>query len=148
MATPLTQPQPWIPGAVRVLLLSDAGFVAACGGRCSTRAPSDVTQPFAVIRVAGNNAITPDGVAFSPLVQVEGWCAPGGDADPESTAWGIAAQAARVLGRARNVGYESLRYSARVVDGPMPGPVDTSRGASTPLYRALVRAELTAHLVT
>lgn len=143
----MSEPQPWIPGAIRALLLADAGFVAACGGRCSTRAPSDITRSYATVQTPGNRAITADGVAFSPLVQVDGWCAPGGEEDPEVVAWRIAAAAATVLGRARNVTYQTIAYSARLVDGPLAG-VDTSRGTDSPLYRALVRAELTAHTTT
>jgi hypothetical protein len=134
-------PIPWIPGAVRQLLLADANFVTACGNRLMTRLPATVTF-CAQLRIAGLNSISGDGVAWSPLVQVDGWCAPGiSGTDPEMKAWEIASHAARVLGRARNVTYQNMSYSARLVDGPLPD-VDLSRGESTPLYRAIVRAEL------
>ena len=48
---------------------------------------------------------------------------------------------ATVLGRARNVAFENVSYSGRLVDGPIPD-VDTSRGESAALARALVRAEV------
>lgn len=136
---------PWVPGAVRQLLLADSGFNTACGGRLATRLPSTITF-CAQLRLPGNNSISGDGVAYSPLIQVDGWCAPGiSGVDPEVKAWQIAAEAARVLGRARNVIYQNMSYSARLIDGPLP-EVDTSRGESAPLYRAIVRAELAVHV--
>lgn len=141
----MTSSVPWIPGAIRQLLLADTAFAAACGGTVSTILHSTVTF-CAQIRTPGNNSLSGDGVAFSPLVQVDGWCAPGiPGVDPERKAWAIAAEAARVLGRARNVIYENMSYSGRLIEGPIPD-VDTSRGESTPLYRALVRAELAVHV--
>lgn len=142
----MSTPMPWILGAVRQLLLADADFNTACDGRLMTRLPSEVTF-CAQLRLPGNNSLSGDGVAFSPLIQVDGWCAPGkSEMDPEMKAWEIAAHAARVLGRARNVIYQNMAYSGRLIEGPIPD-VDTSRGASVPLYRAIVRAEL-AVLVT
>ena len=136
---------PWIPGAVRRQLLDDPTFFAACGSQVLTRLPSEVTF-CAQLRVAGNNAVDGGGVAFSPLVQLDGWCAPDlAGIDPEVKAWDIAAAGAAVLGRIRNVIYQTMSYSARVVEGPLPD-VDTSRGESTPLYRAIVRAELAVHV--
>ncbi len=141
----MSSPMPWVPGAVRQLLLADAGFNTACGGRLMTRLPNPVTF-CAQLRLAGNNSLSGDGVAYSPLIQVDGWCAPGQSGmDPEVKAWEIAAHAARVLGRARNVTYQNMSYSGRLVEGPLPD-VDTSRGESTPLYRAIVRAELAVHV--
>lgn len=138
-------PIPWIPGAVRQLLLADPAFVTACGNRLMTRLSSTVTF-CAQLRAPGLNSLSGDGVAWSPLVQVDGWCAPGiPDTDPEVKAWEIAAHAARVLGRARNVTYQNMTYSGRLIEGPIPD-VDTSRGESTPLYRAIVRAELAVHV--
>jgi hypothetical protein len=138
-------PLPWIPGAIRQLLLADTVFSTACGGRLSTILPSSITF-CGQVRTPGNNSISGDGVAFSPLVQVDGWCAPGLDGiDPERKAWEIGAAATRVLGRARNVIYQTMSYSARLIDGPIPD-VDTSRGESSPLYRTIVRAELAVHV--
>lgn len=136
---------PWIPGAVRQLLLADPVFNAACGGRLMTILPSGLTF-CAQLRLPGNNSISGDGVAFSPLVQVDGWCVPGiPGTDPEMKAWEIAAEAARVLGRARNVTYQTMSYSGRLIEGPLPD-VDTSRGEDSPLYRAIVRAGLAVHV--
>lgn len=137
---------PWIPGALRRPLLDDPTFFAACGGRLSTILPSEVTF-CAQLRVAGNNSLDGTGVAWSPLVQLDGWCAPDLDGiDPEMKAWDIAAAGAAVLGRVRNLIYQTMSYSVRrIVEGPLPD-VDLSRGESTPLYRAIVRAELVAHV--
>lgn len=140
----MSTPVPWIPAALRIPLLADATFNTACGGRLSTRLTGRITF-CAQLRVAGNNSLDGGGVAFSPLVQLDGWCAPGLDVDPEVKAWEIAAAGAAVLGRIRNLIYQTMAYSARIVEGPLPD-VDTSRGESTPLYRAIVRAELAVHV--
>ncbi len=135
---------PWIPGAVRRLLLADPTFTAVLpAGRVSTRAPGDVTTPFATIQLPAPVGVMGGG-GYKPLVQIDAWCARGGDDEPERMVWRIAVTAKDVLAKARNVPYESMYYSCRVLDvGPLPP--DTSRGTSTPLYRAMVRAELTVH---
>lgn len=138
-------PLPWIPAAARALLVADAAFVTVLPiARLVFKAPSEVTTKFGTIQVPGNNSLSGDGVAWSPLVQVDGWC-PTSEANAEELAWGIASAAAMVFGRARNVTYQNVTYSARIIDGPMAMDPDTSRGASNPLARALVRAELTLH---
>lgn len=137
---------PWIPPAVRALLLADPAFAAACYGRCSTRAPGDVTVPYATVQVPGGFPLDASAGVWSPLVQVDGWCAPPGPdgVDPEDAVWRIASAAGAVLSRVRNVAWLNMHFSARVVSGPLPD-VDTTRGTANPLYRALVRAELTIH---
>lgn len=135
---------PWIPPAIRTLLLADSGFSATCGGRCSTRAPSNVTAPYATIQTPGGFALDASAGAWTPLVQVDGWCPPGGATDPEKAVWAIAATAAAVLSRARNIAYQNIHYTARVTDGPLTDE-DVTRGAANPLYRALIRAELVIH---
>lgn len=138
-------PLPWIPAAVRALLLADVTFMGTlAGARLVFKAPPDVTTKFGTIQVPGNNAIDGGGVAWSPLVQVDGWC-PMSDANADALAWSIASAAAMVFGRARNVTYQNISYSARIVDGPMAMDPDISRGESNPLARALIRAELTVH---
>lgn len=143
MTAPAPPVLPWIPPAIRELLLSDLEFAAATGGRVSTRHPSDVTRPYATLQATAVPIDVSAG-AWSPMVQVDGWCAPGGEVDPEQAAWRIAVAAARVLSRARNVAWENIRYRARVTDGPLTD-IDTARGASSPLYRAFIRAELLVH---
>ncbi|MGW5645063.1 hypothetical protein ACWEV3_40980 [Saccharopolyspora sp. NPDC003752] len=141
----MTAALPWVPGAVRALLLADAEFSAACGGYCAPTSPTTITGPFAQLRLVGNFPLAGN-VAFRPLVQVDGW-APASmtTVDPTAAAWRVAAEAARVLAGAANVRWSSIDYSARVVDGPVEGVADTSRGTATALLRALVRAELTVH---
>lgn len=133
---------PWLPGAIRVLLLADLDFNSACQGRAGTRLPGDMTKPFAQIRVPGGLDL--GGGGYKPLVQVDGWAAPADGEDPEIVVWRIATRAARVLRTARNVQYQSMHYTPRVLDGPM-ATEDTSRGPDAPLYRALIRAEITIH---
>ncbi len=137
---------PFVPTAVRAYLTAASPFIAVVPAfRVATRAPSDVTTSFALVRLAGGGfPVEASGGVWSPLVQVEGYAPPGGPADPEVVVWRIAATAAALLSRARNVAYDSMSWSARVTDGPF-ADVDTSRGQSAPLYRALVRAELTLH---
>lgn len=134
---------PWFPPAVRALLMADARFAAACGGRCSTRPPTNKAEPYATIQATAV-PINASAGAWSPLAQIDGWCPPGGARDPEEVAWDIAAAAAAVLSRARNVPWQNVHYRARVTDGPI-ADIDTSRGASAPLYRATVRAIFTVH---
>lgn len=138
---------PFVPAAVRSLLVGSSDFTALVpAGRITTRAPADVTTPFALVRSAGGALpLDASAGAWSPLVQVEGFAPAGGATDPEVVVWRIAAMTAAILSRARNVPYESMRWSARVTDGPI-ADVDTSRGSSAPLYRALVRAEITLHV--
>jgi hypothetical protein len=137
---------PFAPGAARAFLAASTDFTALVpAGRISTRAPADVTSPFVLVRSAGGALpIDVSAGAWSPLVQVEGYAPTGGTADPEVVVWRLAATAAALLARARNVAYDSMRWSARITDGPITD-VDTSRGSSAPLYRAFVRAEITLH---
>jgi hypothetical protein len=136
---------PWIPGAARVILLADPVFAGLVpqAERVGFESPLDVTSPFVVIQAPGNFSLSGDGVAWSPLVQVDGY-APKSYPDARRLVWRIAAEAGRVLGRARNVTFENMSYSGRVTDGPLED-VDTSRGTASPLRRCLIRAELKAH---
>jgi hypothetical protein len=137
---------PWLQRAVILRLVADATFSERCGGRCSDRLPDDLTAPAARVLLVGNLALNAAAGAWSPLIQVEGWCGPagfGGD-DPAVVAWRIAARAAWVLARVRNAAHETMHWSARVVDGPVPD-IDKSLGESTPLYRAFIRTELLIH---
>lgn len=142
----MTQPIPYVLGAVRARLMADSVFAAACEQRCAIRAPDDVSIPYCRLRTAGGPAIEASAGMWLPLVQVEGWCSAAGWAGrpAEEVAWDIAAHAARVLAVARNVAYQHMRYSARITDGPLADE-DTKRGESAPLYRALIRAELKIH---
>jgi hypothetical protein len=136
---------PWVPGAVRAILLADPVFTGLIPqpARVGFESPSDVTTPFVVIQAPGGFSLSGDGVAWSPLIQVDGY-APNTYADARRLVWRLASEAARILGRSRNVVYETMSYSGRIVDGPLEG-VDTSRGTASPLRRCLIRAELKAH---
>lgn len=138
-------PLPWVPGAVRAYLLEDSAFSSACGGRCSTRAPSNVTGPFSTVRMAGPGGVQGDGVAFWPMILIEGWAAPSDEIDPEMAAWKIATAAIPVISRARNVAYQNMTWKGRVINAVLTD-VDRSRGTDSPLYRAFIRAELTIHV--
>lgn len=135
---------PWMPAAIRALLLSDSSFtVLIHPSRLVFKAPPTVTTPFVVIQVPNAAPSTGDGVGWKPMVQVDAYT-PASEADAAETVWNLAATAARVLGRARNISYSGITYSGRHFDGPRPD-VDTSRGTSSPLARATVRAELVLH---
>lgn len=138
---------PWLVPPIRALLLADTTFSTLCP-RVGSKAPSDVTTPYAVIQVPGNIPISGDGVASSPLAQVSAWCpADYAAAEAEGVVWDITARAAWLLGRARNVTYTALAgtisYSGRHTDGPLAHAPDTTRGTSAPLLGALIRCELT-----
>lgn len=136
---------PFIPAAVRALLVNDDRWTAlVTPARTLTRAPANVTTPFALVKAPPAVPLDVSGGAWAPLVQVEFYCPPTGVEDPETVAWRGAATAAAILSRTRNATYQTMRYKARVIDGPLTD-VDTSRGDSTPLYRAFIRAELTVH---
>lgn len=135
---------PWMPAAVRDLLMSDATFTTLIpADRVVFKAPPTVTEPFVVIQVPNAAPSTGDGVGWKPMVQVDAFT-PAGDNGAAETVWNLTAAAARILGRARNISYSGVTYSGRHFDGPRPD-VDTSRGTSSPLARATVRAELVLH---
>lgn len=138
---------PWLVPPIRALLLADTTFVSLCS-RVASKAPAEVTTPYAVIQIPGNITISGDSVASGPLIQVSAWCpADYATAEAEGVVWDIAARAAWVIGRARNVTYTAtagtISYSGRHTDGPLAHLPDTSRGTSVPLLGALIRAELT-----
>jgi hypothetical protein len=136
---------PWVPEPIRNLLLADGTFAAMLQpDRVVFQAPPLAATPWAEILVPGNISLSGDGVAWSPLVQVNACCPPGFDhPNPKKLVWDIAARAAWVLGRARNLSFANMSYSGRHTDGPLPD-VDKSRGDSAPILRAIIRAELTA----
>jgi hypothetical protein len=139
---------PYVPGAIRQLLLADSAFTAAVGGRCTVKkSPPDVTSPFAVVQIPGGAPLDEQGWVLQPLIQVNVWCPDSwAAADPDVVAWDGISAVRRVLQSARYVTYSdtrgSMTYSARITDGPLPTE-DTTRGDSTPLQGYLLRAELT-----
>lgn len=137
---------PWIPAALRALLLADPDFDAASYGRVSTKAPSDVEVPFALARVMTNSLLPLGGGGYKVLVQVDGHCPSSGygNEEAEKIVWRMADRAKRVFQQARNINYQTMYYRLRPV-GLGPLPQDVSRGESNPLERAAVRAEMTIH---
>jgi hypothetical protein len=136
---------PWLIAAVREALAADAPFWAACHGRLSERAPSEVSIPYAIIQIPTSMGDMGGGV-YRPMVQVDGWC-PGSGYETEEASvvvWRIATRANRVLKTLRNRQYQTMHFSARATD-LMPLPADTSRGDSTPMAHAMARAILTIH---
>lgn len=133
---------PWVHAAVRQYLLADTSFNQAVGGRLSSRA-AGVTEPYATLQLPTPLAAMGGG-GYKPLVQVDAWCDQDSAEEPEYVVWRIAMRAARALQHARNVPYQTMHWSARVIDcGPLPP--DLTRGGDAPLYRAMCRAELTIH---
>ena len=145
MTIPEAPSLPFVPGFLRSVLLADDVFSDLCGARCGTRAPSDVSSPFAIVQGPGGFPIDASAGAWSPLAQVNGWCPNGLGLDPEDIVWRIVTRAAGVLSRVRNASYGGARWTARVIDGPLPTPLDRSRGESQVLYGCLIRAELKVH---
>lgn len=137
-------PLPSMRRVVRDFLLSQSAFASLITAeRVVFKAPPDVTTKFVVVQIPGNTAISGDNVAWSPLVQVDGYC-PDSDAESADVAWDLAAAAAEAFREARNVTIGTISYRARVLD-LLPAAPDVSRGTSNPLARALMRAELTVH---
>lgn len=139
---------------IRALLLADTEFAALTGGRLATRAPADVTAPYAVLRCSANPlSASSRSVGWRGGVQVHG-CAtrPVGDAMPESLAWRICAVAARILDRSGQQtwpepgGDRTVTYTPRLTDGPLPMEPDKTRGDDAVVYWALVRATFPIHL--
>lgn len=127
-------------------LLADALFGSLVPGRLGPGAPADVTLgPYAVLRVSVS-PLSGKGVAWRATAALHG-CTTGwvDDKHPDTVVWDIAAAAAAVFHRAANVVWQNLSYTARVTDGPLPMDPDTSRGEATPVYWAMVRADLTIH---
>jgi hypothetical protein len=138
---------PHIPGAVRALLLADATFKTRCFDRCTVkRAPSDVTQPFAVVQMPGNIPMDGQGWAFKPLVQVNAWCPQEWTDDPDVVTWDMIDAAIGVFSKARYVTVTDERgataYTIRLTDGPLPTE-DKTRGDGNPLQGYWIRGELT-----
>lgn len=87
----------------RDFLLSQAVFTALIDAdRVGFKAPADVTTKFVVIQVPGNNSMSGDNVAWSPLIQVDGYC-PATRPDADDVTWDLVAAAAEAFGRARNI---------------------------------------------
>lgn len=141
---------PWFHAAVRELLAADEPFMTSCAERLLGKAPSEVTKgtlvrPYAIIQFP--TAIgSMGGGGYRGMVQVDGCCPLDGyDGDEASkVAWRIVSRAKRAFETARNVQFETMRYSTRPTD-LMPLPADVSRGEGSPLVRAMCRAILTAH---
>lgn len=132
-----------MPAAARQLLLATtpfAGLLAA--DRVVFKSPPKVTSPFCRLQVPSAGPRSGDGVMWEPLLQADFYAPATGDA--EKVVWDLAAAAADVFGHARNVTFENVTYSGRMLDGPIPS-VDTSRGESEVLARAVIRAELRLH---
>lgn len=144
MTAPAAPALPYVAGAVVELLRAQAGYLGLPAARIATRSPADVTAPHVLVQVPGNYALTVAGGVYRPLVQVEARAIEVPGDDPEAAVMAMAGRLAAVLAGAHNRTYSTTRWSTdRVIDGPMAGPTDQSR--PTPLYRGLVRAELTVH---
>lgn len=123
--------------------LVDIALATMFGVRVGTRAPASLAEPFLLVRVPDNLPIAAP-AAYRSLVQVEALVSgllAAGESDPEVRAWVGAELALRSLCSA-NVPYEGCHWTGRVFSGPTV-LVDTSRGADSPVYRGIVRADLT-----
>ena len=139
---------------IRALLLADTEFAALTGGRLGTRAPADVTTPYAVLRCSASPlSASSRSVGWRGGVQLHG-CATRtvGTVYPETLAWNICAVAARVLDRSGQQTWaepdsdRTVTYTPRLTDGPLPMEPNTSRGEDAVVYWALIRATFPIHL--
>jgi hypothetical protein len=135
---------PWIPGAVRAYLLTDAPFAASCGSRVQTRGDSSIVLPYCTVRMVTGTASLGGGT-YKPVVQIDAWSLDNQAEDVEIVVWRIAFRASRALETARNVAYQTLHWSTARVLGVNALDPDKSRGDSAPLYRAAARVELSIH---
>jgi hypothetical protein len=140
---------PWLPGAVRELLLADGPFAAACpSARLATSAaPGTVTTPFALMRVVVGSLRPLGGGGYLVDVQLDAFCPKAGydGEEADRIVWRIAHRATRALIQAKNVPYQTMHWSTRRI--PFAGPLDPdkSRGDDATLNRAAARAELAIH---
>jgi hypothetical protein len=139
---------PWVPGAVRQVLLADTAFATACHHRlATTRAFSDVGLPFGLLRVVVGSLQPLGGGGYKVDVQLDAFCLGAGYADeePDPIVWRIANRGVRVLQQTKNQRYQTMHWSVSRI--PFAGPLDPddSRGDDTVLYRAAARAELAIH---
>lgn len=105
--------------------------------------PPDVTSTFLRIRSLTTTPLGVGNVARVPFLQCDA-VTPDGD-NAHNLVWDLCELVIDELTYARNVQYsETVSYTARVTDGPIPEP-DRSRGDATTLRRALIRVELRAH---
>ncbi|MFD8496340.1 hypothetical protein [Amycolatopsis sp. NPDC059657] len=133
---------------IRELLLADGPFAALTQSRLGTRAPEDVTTPYAVLRCAASPLSSSSrSVGWRGTVQLHG-CATGwvNSKAPETVSWDICAAAARVLDRSGQQIWGDVTYTPRLTDGPLPMDPDRSRGEANVVHWALIRAELIIHL--
>lgn len=138
---------PWIPAAIRQALRLDAAFTSACLDRVSTtKAPTDVTKPFAMARLVVNSVTPLGGGGYRAWVQIDGFCPDAGyngeEADP--IVWRIATRGKRALEQVRNRQYESMHFSCfpRAIGALDP---DDSRGDDNVLRRAAAQIEVLVH---
>lgn len=136
---------PWISGALIQTLADDVDFTAACGGRVSSRARADVSQPYATVQAITNPAISDTRAAWRPLLQLVGWCPPNGagEEDPAVVAWRMASNGIRAVLRAPMWNFDGWHGKYDVILGPIED-VDTTRGLDSPVYGARVHIEATA----
>lgn len=140
---------PWLPGAVRQLLLKDTPFATVCppARLATSAAPGTVTAPFALVRVVVGSLRPLGGGGYLADVQLDAFCPAAGydDEEADPIVWRIAHRATRALGQAKNVRYQTMHWSTRAI--PFAGPLDPdkTRGEADVLNRAAVRAELAIH---
>lgn len=138
---------PWIPAAIREALRLDATFTTATLDRISTtKAPGDVTKPFAMVRLVVNSVTTLGGGGYRAWVQIDGFCPDAGynGEEADSIVWRIATRGKRALEQVRNRPYGSMHFSChpRAVGTLDP---DDSRGDDVILRRAAAQVEVLIH---
>lgn len=139
---------PFPPVLLRDVLVLAPGVLELLGtaDQISTRA-GNVSRPAMLVRPAGNVPIESGYGMHSPLVQVEGLCPHAWtEVDPEVMANRIAWAAVDAVASIRNLQARGVAFSVRHIDGPHDD-ADVSRGTETPVYRSIVRFELTLRTV-
>lgn len=139
----MISPMPYVPGAIRQLLLADETFQALLhGGKVTCReVPDPLTKPHVTVKAVGNQGSDP--MLRRLIVQITPWIpsrdVSGIQEDPDVTAWKLASHAGQLLGRAKNIIIDDAHaYSTNWLEGPVQLE-DKTRGADRLIYYAPIR---------
>ena len=148
---------PWVPGMVIDRLSADTKFMVDCGNRLFSRSPDNVSDPYVTVQSTRPLSVDGGGVAFSPLVQLDAYCAPAtGIEDP--TVWTLpwkviqefskqSEQENRIFYEPRcvegNYGHPAVLKASRprrfVGEGSTTDPRQVSMTRAATLYRCTAR---------
>ena len=148
---------PYAPAAVRHFLTQDEELVSFVPAELITTGdvPNPINRPFITCRPADTKGVDPK--AKTAMVQVDVWVPPREvlqeepgaiDADPGEVAWDLAGLCGQLLHHSDSRPFRGNGFKCKWASGPGAGPgMDYTRGKDQPLFRALVRIELSVSLM-